>query len=307
MASPWVKWESIIKDFLESKNNPEMLKTFVNTMLGETWAEKGEEITEGVLDEHVGRYDCEVPDGVLLLTAGIDVQDDRLEVEVVGWGPGKESWGIEYLIILGNPRRNEVWKSLDDYLFKSFTYSDGRKANISCTCIDSGYATDEVYAYCSKREQARIFAIKGKGGFGIPMTDRPNRNNKYRCLLFTLGVDTLKDVFYTRLRIKHEGEGYCHFPVEESKGYTVEILKGFIAEQKYKEPQKNGTYKYVWKKKGGVRNEPLDCRNYATAAMEIAATNFEALAVRTARTNSKPTERQPIARRQRVISKGIAI
>jgi len=304
LASPWVKWEYIIKEFLEAKNYPEMLKTFANTILGETWKERGEEIKQDALEQRISRYDCEVPDKVLLLTAGVDVQDDRLEIEVVGWGAGKESWGIEYTILLGNPHGSEVWRSLDDYLFKTFYYADGRKINISCTCIDSGYATDEVYAYCVPREQSRIFAIKGKGGFGIPMTDRPSRNNRFKCLLFQIGVDALKDVFYTRLRIKHEGAGYCHFPVEESKGYTEEILKGFIAEQKFKEPNRNGTYKYVWKKKGGVRNEPLDCRNYATAAMEIAAPNFEALAARGSTPGNSNTQ---TASKRRVISKGVKL
>lgn len=120
MASPWVKWEFIINEFQETKNSPEMLKTFVNTILGQTWVERGEEIKEDALEKHISRYDCEVPEKVLLLTAGVDVQDDRLEVEIVGWGAGKESWGIEYVILLGNPRYSEVWKSLDDYLFKTF-------------------------------------------------------------------------------------------------------------------------------------------------------------------------------------------
>ena len=303
LASPWLKWNEIIEVFLETKNNPEMLKTFVNTFLGETWEERGEEIKEDVLEKHISRYDCDVPDKVLLLTAGIDVQDDRLEVEVVGWGAGKESWGIEYVILLGNPRYSEVWKSLDDYLLKPFFYADGRKINISCTCIDSGYATDEVYSYCAKREHIRIFAIKGKGGDGVPMTDRPSRNNRYRCPLFTIGVDTLKDVFYTRLKISHEGAGYCHFPLEESKGYTEEILKGFISEQKFKEPTKNGMYRYVWKKKGGVRNEPLDCRNYATAALELISATLDAL---TFKGNAPETVIAQTAKR-RVISKGVTL
>jgi len=151
----------------------------------------------------------------------------------------------------------------------------------------------------------RIFAIKGKGGFGVPMTDRHSRNNRFRCPLFTIGVDTLKDVFFTRMGIKHEGDGYCHFPIEESKGYTLEVLKGFISEQKIKVPNKNGTYKYVWKKKGGVRNEPLDCRVYATAALEIAAPNFEALALRST-SNPLPNNAQPVNKR-RVISKGVTL
>jgi phage terminase large subunit GpA-like protein len=303
LASPWTAWEQIIRDFQEAKDNPELLKVFINTKLGETWEERGEEVTEDALEQHISRYGCEVPDKVLFLTAGVDVQEDRLEVEVVGWAAGKESWGVEYVILMGNPWWNDVWKCLDDLLFKTFHYADGRKINISCTCVDSGFCTDEVYAYCVRREQSRVFAVKGKGGFGIPMTDRPNRNNRFKCPLFTIGVDALKDAFSTRLRIKREGAVYCHFPIEEERGYTKDILRGFLAEQKVKELGKNGTYIWRWKKKGGVRNEPLDIRNYATAALEIASPNFEALALRGVAVDQGASTQT--SQRRRVISRGV--
>ncbi len=303
MASPWTKWEAIIEDFLKSKDNPLMLQTFINTVLGETWIDRSDSIDENALESHLHRYNCQVPDGVLFLSTGIDIQADRLEIEVVGWGEGEESWGIEYAILLGDPRGSSVWKSLDEFLFKPFHYADGRKINIGCTCIDSGFCADEVYQYCRQRENLRVFATKGKGG-NLPMTDRPKRNNKYKAALFILGVDSLKDLFHSRLKIKHEGAGYCHFPVDGHAGYTPDILKGFISEQKIREPTKTGAYRYVWKKKGGVRNEPLDCRVYAIAALKIINPNFENL--KNARQNKghAPTQQQ---RGARILSKGVTL
>ena len=273
MASPWRTWKEIRDDFLDAKNDRELLKTFVNTSLGEVWKENEEKIDDTKLLERRERYECEVPHDVLVLTAGVDTQDNRLEVEVVGWGLGQESWGIEYKIFVGNPAQDHVWQQLEDYLDKTFKYKDGTGITISCACIDSGgHHTDDVYKFVKRNEYKRWFAIKGKGGEGVPLTSKPSKNNKAAINLFMVGVDGGKANIYARLQIENQGPKYCHYPIEEEKGYNAEYFQSLASERRVIED----SGKIRWRK---VRknNEALDCRNYAMSAFDILNPELEKL------------------------------
>lgn len=294
--------------FQRSQKAPETLKVWVNTALGESWEEPSETDGEELLKRRE-RYNCEVPENVLVLTAGVDVQDDRLEVEVVGWGLEKESWGIEYKIFHGDPGQDVVWNQLDEYLQKEFKYEDGTGLMISCTCVDSGgHFTTEVYKFCKPREHRRIFAIKGKGGPGVPFVGRVSRNNREKAALFTLGVDQGKQLLVSRLKVEFEGAGYCHFPIEVAKGYDEMYFKGLTSERRVIKYYK-GRPKVEWVKRAGIRNEPLDLRNYATAALEILNPNLEMLAETNKNGNIYIQNRQmtgaPRQKKRRVISKGL--
>jgi len=311
LYSPWKRWEEVIDDFKDaSSKGAEVLKVFVNTSLGETWEERGETADEEELIKRRERYECDLPDGVLVLTAAVDVQDDRLEAEVVGWGVGKESWGIEYRVLYGDPGQKAVWDQLDDHLNKQWKFSDGLEVPISCCCIDSGgHFTTEVYKFCKPREQKRIFAIKGKGGDGVPFIGKATRTNRQKAALFPIGVDGGKDVVLTRLKEEFEGKpGYCHFPKEQEKGYDADYFKGLTSEKRVMRFHK-GRPRFEWVKKSGVRNEPLDIRNYATAALEILNPNLQMLSeqqkngsIYVQKDTKKPN---PGAKKRRTISKGI--
>lgn len=275
MASLFTDWADIVKKFIianeeKKKGNIELLKVWTNTELGQTWEEEGEELEPDTLFERREIYDCEVPAEVLVLTAGVDVQDDRFELEVVGWGEEKESWGIYYRVIYGDLKTNNIWKQLDDFLSQTFTTADGRKLKILATCMDSGgHYTNEVYRFCKARTGRRVWAIKGKGGAATPYYSKPTYSNALKTPLFTLGVDTGKAILYQRLAVDEEGPNYCHFPEDEGRGYTEEYFKGLTSE-KMVMTYKKGRAQYTWKLKEGIkRNEPLDIRNYATAALEI--------------------------------------
>ena len=207
-----------------------------------------------------------------MLTAGVDVQDDRFEIEVVGWGVDKESWGIRYQVIYGDLKRQPVWNELDAFLSQTFTTADGRRLKIICACVDSGgHFTTNVYRFCKERTARRVFAIKGKGGAEVPYFGRPSTSNIVKAPLFTVGVDTGKALLYQRLAVKKWGPNFCHFTAEEGRGYTEEYFRGLTAE-KMVVTYKKGRAQYVWRLKddGYKRNEPLDIRNYATVALEIA-------------------------------------
>ncbi|WP_215508389.1 phage terminase large subunit family protein [Peptoniphilus sp. EMRHCC_23] len=302
LASPWRRWEEVIADFKKAKDSPELLKTWVNTSLGESWEEKSDTDASLVMKRRE-QYMAQVPDEVLLLTCGVDVQDDRLELEVVGWSHGKESWGIEYQVFIGDTSQEPVWKQLDRYLQKEFTYADGAGIHITSTCIDSGgHRTSEVYKFCRAREHRRIFAVKGRGGEGIPFIGKPSRNNRENAALFVLGVDQGKATIISRLKINFEGDGYCHFPMKKETGYNEDFFEGITSES-MRIVTKKGVRKVTWVKRSGVRNEPLDCRNYATAAMEIFNPDFSYL-----EKNYKASlgmAQKPIPKRRKIISKGV--
>jgi len=277
LASTFVEWREIVEKFItaneeKKKGNIELLKAWTNTEMGETWDEEGEKIETDDLYKRRERYNCEVPEEVLVLTAGVDVQDDRFEIEVVGWGAEKESWGIRYQVIRGDLKLKPVWDELDAFLSQTFTTSDGRRLKIICTCVDSGgHFTTQVYRFCKERTARRVFAIKGKGGAEVPYYNRPSKANNVKTPLFTIGVDTGKAILFQRLAVQEEGPNYCHFPREKDKGYTQEYFKGLTAE-KMVVTYKKGKAVFAWVLKDGgyKRNEPLDVRNYATAALEIA-------------------------------------
>lgn len=277
LASLFGEWREIVEKFLaaneeKKKGNIELLKAWTNTEMGQTWEEEGEQIEEADLYKRRERYNCEVPADVLALTAGIDTQDDRFEIEVVGWGEERESWGIRYHVIYGDLKLKQVWDELDQFLLQTFTTADGRKLKILAACMDSGgHFTNQVYRFCKARFNRRAFAIKGRGGGDVPYISQPSKSNREKAYLFTLGVDTGKSLLLDRLKVEKEGPGYCHFPKEQGRGYSEDYFVGLTSERQVL-TYKKGRPVFEWRIRDARhrRNEALDCRNYATAAVEIA-------------------------------------
>lgn len=285
LASTFASWREVVEKFLvaneeKKKGNIELLKVWTNTELGETWEEDGEQIEEEDLLKRRERYNCEVPEEVLYITAGVDTQDDRFEVEVVGWGPEYESWGIKYAAFYGDTSNleNQVWKDLDTFLQQTFSKADGTKLKIICTCMDSGgHRTNQVYKFCKARFNRRVFAIKGSNDSAAAYIQKPTKSNREQAYLFTLGVDTGKSLLLQRLKLEEEGPGFCHFPKDETgkpyspRGYDETYFKGLTAERQVLVYRKGRPF-YEWRIRDNAhkRNEALDCRNYATAAIEIA-------------------------------------
>ncbi len=304
LASTFCGWDEVVRKFLSahealSIGNPEEMKTWVNTELGEPWDEPGTQLEDAELYSRREQYEAEVPDGVLVLTAGVDVQDDRFEVEVVGWGVGKESWGIRYQKIYGDMMKGQVWDDLDRFLLTPFRKKDGTALQILCTCVDSGgHHADQVYRFTKERYERRVFAIKGKGGADVPFIQNPTTNNRVKTPLFILGVDNGKAILYQRLRHPTKGPNYCHFPQNEEAGYDEFYFKGLTSEKQVIRFRK-GRSVIAWELKDSKykRNEPLDLRNYATAALEIANP-----VLKKQEPGTEP-RRRPVGRR--VLSRGI--
>ena len=283
--SPWSSLQKIVVDFLTKKDNPELLKTFVNTVLGEVWEEDAEELSENELFTRREKYPAKVPRGGLILTAAVDVQDDRFDVDVQAWGVGQENWRVEYYSILGNPDDDDMWNRLDASLLKQYRHEYKFKMGLSCVTIDSGgHFTDRVYRFCRGKIHRRIFAIKGASQPGRPIIGRPSRNNRYNVPLFILGTDTAKERVFSRLKIKEPGPGYVHFPLD----YEPEYFDQLTAEKVITKLVR-GYARRVWVKKR-PRNEALDLAVYNIAAVEILNPNFEKLskAIEEKKNNPEP-------------------
>ena len=294
LYSSWVKLEEIVTNFLNAKAHPDRLKVWVNTTLGEAWEDAGNTVEHGELYARRESYPADVPADGLVLVAGVDVQDDRIEGEVKAFGKGGENWGIEYFIIYGNPAEAKLWNDLDLQLQKTYLHESGIKLKISSACIDSGgHFTQEVYKFVRPRENRRIFAIKGASTPGAPLLNRGNRNNKGKVRLFTIGTDAAKVSIYARLQMDEPGAGYMHFPTT----YDEQYFKQLTAE-KQTTKYRNGFPYRVWIKLPGARNEALDVNVYALAALEILNPNFDKIAealenIKTETTLAPPAKKTP--------------
>lgn len=306
LASPWTTVHEIVAAFLEAKKFPETLKTWVNTVLAETWEEAGDGVEGDGLLNRLEEYEADpVPAGVALITAGVDIQDDRFEVEIIGFGANQETWSLEYIRQVGDPATPGFWRLLDEILLRRYRHPSGRELRIEAACVDSGgHFTTEVYDFCRPRWGRRVFAIKGKGGEGVPIwPQKATRNAAKNIAVFLIGVDTAKETIYARLTIADQGPGYCHFPTR----YPPEYFDGLTVEKRVRKYRHGHPY-HVWEKPNGARNEPLDCRVYGIAARHSLSVDVdrraEALA-KAAEGDNRPMEALA-PRRRGIRSRGVA-
>lgn len=269
-ASPWAGWRKIARLWLEAKGDREKEQVFTNTRLGEVW--RGEDVRLTTPEEIYQRredYSAEVPDGVLVLTMGVDTQDNRLEYEVVGWGRDEESWGIARGVIPGRPDEETVWNDLDALIDRRWMRRDGQAMKILVTFVDSGgHYTSHVYRQCAARVSKRVFAIKGEAGEGKEYVRISSETKKKKGVyLFIIAVDSGKEAIQYSLNVKQSGARYSHFPADEKAGYTRKYFEGLFSE-KLEVHSRGGKQVLVWvrDKTINARNEPLDCRGYARAA-----------------------------------------
>ena len=291
LDNPTLTWQELIDEFAEANRRSKTgdhsaLIAFINTRLAETWELPGEVVEAHALMDKREIYAAEVPDGVVVLTMGVDVQNTRLAYEVVGWGAGFESWGIEYGEIWGDPRQGDVWNKIDDLLARKFTYASGKALTISRAAVDTGgHMTTQVYTYCYARESRGVYAVKGDKGDKIPLK-RPGKAKGSPVKLFMAGVDGIKASIYSWLRVGNPGAGYCHFPMSKDRdsetlenlsvrGYDANYFAMLTAEKRIATKNARGYTEYVWTLPSGARNEALDCRVYARVALNIAQQHEE--------------------------------
>ena len=298
--SQWASWEKIITEFLQSKSDTQKLKTVYNTRLGKLFEDRGGLQDETSMLARREEYNAELPDGVLVLTCGVDTQDTRLEYEIVGWGHFEESWGVQKGIIMGRPDSPEVWEMLDQVIGKVYHFENGTGLRVSMTFVDEGgHFTQTVRQQCQKRIAQRVFAIKGIPGEGTPYTAPPKQMKIVidervvgSCWQYQIGVDSGKQIIMDNVKVQTSGPKYCHFPIRDD--YDRAYFWGLLSERLiYNTKAKRNPW--VWEKiPGHERNEALDCRNYAQAAFKVLPVDLDAIdkKLKDMRNSSIPGENQ---------------
>jgi phage terminase large subunit GpA-like protein len=268
LYSPWREnWHELAQEWYEAnkERNPEKLKAFINLRLGEPWEEDGDALEAHALRARCEKYpeNADVPNGVGLLTASVDVQDNRLEAVVKGFGAKEESWLITYLQFFGDPGREDVWNELDEFLRTKFKHQSGRELRIAATLIDSGgHHTDDVYKFVKVRQSRHVFACRGASESGKEILSKYSMNNRLRVKLFTIGTDTAKDRIFARMKIPAPAPGFMHLP-EWIEDEYLEQLTSEKAVRRYRKGR-GAVREYV---KTRDRNEALDLEVYALAAL----------------------------------------
>lgn len=271
LYSPWQKDKpsDMAAKWIAAKDDEDKKQVFFNTQLGLTYrANSGKELSLEMLAARGEVWPAEVPDGVAVITVGGDVQDDRIELETVGWGRDEESWSIDHHVIEGDPETPEVWERVDEYLMRVWRRADGRGFEVMAACIDSGgHHTQKVYEFAKNRLGRRIWAIKGesaRSGQRSPVwpVKRPTRRTKASFRPVVLGVNSAKDTIRSRLLMDAPGPGYMHFPADRDINYYAQLIS-----ERSVVKEVGGHRFRVWELPSGRANEALDCRVYAYGAL----------------------------------------
>ena len=287
-VSQWASWESIVLKYLNALGSTKKMQVVFNTCFGEPWEDRGDIEDEDSLlarREDYGKdkngEQVELPPGVLVLTAGVDTQDDRMEYEIVGHGFFGETWGIEKGIVMGRPDDDATWNKLDEVVFdRVMRFENGVGLRVSMSFVDEGgHFTQSVRAQCNARISKKVFCIKGMPGQDKPYISPPKKQKIFvnqiavgTCWQYQLGVDSGKEIIMDNLRVQTPGQKYCHFPKRDDYGSAY--FAGLLSETKVYDPNKKQPWS--WKKiPGHERNEPLDCRNYALAAFKALPKNLD--------------------------------
>tara|TARA_B100000459_G_scaffold52626_2_gene28145 strand:- start:3268 stop:5148 length:1881 start_codon:yes stop_codon:yes gene_type:complete len=270
----WFSWKNCVEKYLEAEKSDELMKVFQNTVLGIAWADSGEAPDWEALYHRREEYQIgKIPDGCVFITAGIDVQKDRLEMELVGWGRNLESWSLDYIVLSGDTSEDAVWDELTKQINLTLPTKNGLHLPIRMTAIDTGFRTQEVYRWVRSQSPIKVMAIKGRDNqatiLGQPSpVEITVRGKRIRSgvKVWPVGVSVAKSELYGWLRRKKPTDpeeelptGWCHFPQHSEEYFrqlTAESLISKIV---------RGYQKYQWEKMRD-RNEALDCRVYARAA-----------------------------------------
>lgn len=279
--STFRKVSAIVRDYFDKLKSDDM-QAFYNVCLAQPYDEGGQRADPDSLMGRVEEYPAEVPYGGLYITAGVDMQLDRLECEVVAWGLGEESWSLGYHVLWGDPLTPDPWEQLDDIIAGEYLHETGKYLPISAICMDTGGTggmTQAAYDYAAGRTGRRLFAVKGVAGWGRPVAEKSitkvQGNNKRKTDLFLVGTDEAKLVVMRRLAKEEPGPGYCHIPDDRHEEWFKQITAEKLVTHYVK-----GRPVRTWTKPDRARNEALDCRVYSYAALKIAAPSLRRIAQR---------------------------
>ncbi len=258
LMSGFVTLADLVKEWLQAQGNDELMQVFFNLKLGLTWEIRTQGIGEDSLLSRRVSYPAPVPNGVAILTAAVDVQDDRFEVQVEGWGDGLQNWKIQHHVLWGDVHSKALQGELDGFLRGGWRHECGAEVKIRCAVVDAGDGdhTQMVYAFTKPKWGRRIYAVKGGSkSFGKGLVrPRPTVDDKSGTKFFLFSPNTAKDMVFGQLRVQTPGPRYVNIPAE----FTEDWVKQLLIEKKYPKKQADGSTKWEYRKPNGARNEALD-------------------------------------------------
>jgi len=277
-ASPFARWDDTLQEWLSAGTDPAQRQAVTNTVFAEPWEGDGERIDAHHLEQRCEEYDADVPDGVVAITIGADVQVDRIEAEVVGWGPRMESWSLGYEVMIGAPTEPEVWADLASLYRAEWPRADGAKMKASALCVDSGAWSKHVYDWCKAMRDGRVIPVKGSSSFGadpLAGTERDRRRRAARRVREgrppeVLGVGQIKRTIMRYLAAPPNAVGHCHFPKGRGREYFDQLTgeRLMVHQVRGKRPT------MAWSKVH-ANVEALDARVYAYAALLLSGLDLD--------------------------------
>ena len=270
IVSPWTRLEEMVSAFLVARERPETLQSWVNLQRGESWEVPSEKVESAELLMRREQYAADVPAGAKVLTAGVDTQDDRLEVLVVGWGAGEESWVVSRETVFGDPQDPASWSELDEIMLRPWAREAGGATRVQCALVDAlGHRTSAVYAGIVPRQGRRMYASIGRDGGDssgqLVSTPKVLKTSQGNVIRYVVDASQAKALIYSRLRVE-AGPGAVHFPLAVGDAFFSELT----AEHLITERNKYGVPAKRWAlRPGRQRNESLDCFGLALAAFRV--------------------------------------
>lgn len=295
LMSSFVSMAALVSDWLRAQGDHEALQVFYNLKLGLTWEIRGEGMGQDALLARRETYAAPAPAGVALLTAAVDVQDDRFEVQVEGWGAGRENWKVQHHVIVGDVHARSTQGLLDDFLKGTWRHENGTDLPLRCWVMDSGDGdhTQMVYAFTKARWGRRGYAVKGgskSDGKGL-VRPRPTVDDKSRAKFFVFSPNTAKDMVFGMLKVQTPGPRYVHLPAEATEDWVAQLL----VEKKYPKRMTDGTTKWEYRKPGGARNEALDLCTMNLVALALSGVPDDRLGRMAEALMGNRVEREPDA------------
>lgn len=287
LISPFASWVELVREWKDAQKNNFLLQKFLNTRLAQTYDVAGSHLTQHDLNARLERYEAEVPAGVGVLTAGVDVQTDRIEIGVYGWSIKDEAFLIDYRVITGDTSATQVWSDLANFFIKtSYKTKHGVPLKVKVVAIDSGYLAQRVYQwtaqFSSQQKTTKAYSIKGRDNYPKVVDDIPKRSKRYKAPFRFVGTNHTKDYLVAGiLQNDTPGPGYLHIPVtlprvpgmslQEERFLQIDYLEQMTAERQVFNPK---TRRRAWHLPDGKRNEALDTFVYAFAAFRLLGAAF---------------------------------
>jgi phage terminase large subunit GpA-like protein len=289
----WYSWSDAARDFLKAKGHSTKLQSFINTKLGQCWEDRtGEKVDHEALMARREAWDVHaIPADIALITAGVDVQDDRLEITLIGWTGAEQARVLDHLQLWGAPGEAQLWSELDALLLGQFATQDGRLLRIRATALDTGgHHTQRAYEFCRSRASRKVFPIKGRAGNHPVWPSKVTKTKLSQGVrLYLVGVDTAKDQIRSALAVTNpDRPRYVAFAADLPDSYFTQLT----SEKRVTIYNKSGVATRAWKKPAGARNEALDCFVYAMAALEALKQSGVRLKIVAQQTGALPTRRE---------------